>query len=358
GAIRWRLPDTAAAGQGWVKLYVKDGARDWCAAARLAIGQTAFTAYRATPPRPSDLDSIGISAAVYAEGGVDPDSVHCQWKFGPAGDTVGGLQQTAMVVATGDTFALAQRISPSPWYNQYLNYRIGLADSGTVSYGGFQRCRIWTRPDLVPGAEPRDTRLGGRRRLALLTTLRNAGETDAVNVPVAAFTADGDSLFATAMVDTLKAGASRTVEFPYPLGAGQHDVYFIADPAHATAPPEQDTSNNRSSVHRVPPEHLEYHQLNATGGSGGTVVDFGGAFRWALADSSLPDSAVAMIERIEVGPASPLRPGRQPGLRMIGDSVQQAYAVSFTDSALALAGARRLWAAVRNPALDTAAASG
>lgn len=357
-SARWRVPDSAAAGTGLAKAYLKDGFRDWAVAGPVFIGRPAFTAYRTTPAHPVDLDSIGISASVYSSAGFDPDSVRCQWTYGSAGDTLSGLQETAMARQTGDTFALAQRAPPAAWYNQYLNYRVCFTDSGAVNYGPFQRCRIWRRPDLVPVSDPSATVLGGKRRLMLRGRVRNAGETDALNVPIHAVTGVTDSLIGIATVDTIKAGAYRDFDLPYPLGPGPRIIRFIADPQHLTAPPEQDSSNNRSSDLVVPSNGIEYHQLGATGGSGGVVSSYGDEFRWELPDSSLSDSAVAAVDRLTVDLASPLRPRRQPGLDMIGDSVQCAYSVSFTDSALTLTGGRQLTASARNPALDTAGGRG
>ena len=354
----WRVPDTAAAGQGLVMVYLKDGVRDWAAAAPVFVSQPAFTAHRTAPASPTDRDSIMVAAAVFSPGGVPDDSVRCQWAFGSAGDTLYGLQQAAMARQAGDTFALAAPVPPQPWYNQYLNYRVWYSGSEGARYGPFQRCRIRRRPDLVPLSDPSAARLGGRRRLTLYGKLRNAGETDALDVAVHAYTTSGDTLIGVSRIDTIKAGTVREFGLDYPSGFEPRYVYFLADPGRLCQPPEQDTFNNRSSDLQVPRHGLEYHQLNGVGGSGGEVTSFAGVFRWRLPDSCLSDSAVTAVERIELGPDSPLRPLRQPGLRLCGDTAQCAFAVSFTDSQLALPEGRTLWAAVREPALAAAARAG
>jgi hypothetical protein len=75
-----------------------------------------------------------------------------------------------------------------------------------------------------------------------------------------------------------------------------------------------------------------------------------------LPDSSISDSAVAVIGEVTIDASSPLMPGRQPGLRPLGDTPSWgAYLVAITDSGRALLNGRKLWVSQTSPLLASVA---
>lgn len=337
--------------RAWV--YLKQGARDWAAATGLGVGRPAFSGFRVEPSRPTDLDSIMISATTASPTGID--SAWCQFGFGNANDTLGAAGTVLLAPSGGDTFVLAHRIAPSG-YQPYLNYRLALADTlGQVWRSGFKSCRIWKRPDPLPDPFVTPVAMGGDRRLSLFAWIRNRGEMDAIGVPVHFYLEGSDSLIGAATVDTIRPDQVRKAELAWPHGEDRRQVYVRIDPAGAMTPPDQDTSNNRSLPYPVPPEPYLYRQLGPSGGSGDTVTLEGGRFRWHLPDSCLADSAVAFYGELTIDQSSPYYPWRQPGLGPLDTtSSYPGLMVGLCDSSLSLAPGRWLSIAVSDSGLDTA----
>ncbi len=342
-----------ATGDYRARVYLKQGSRDWAASTVMAVGRPSFSGFRTLPARPNDLDSIWITALAASRDGID--SVWCQYSFGPRYDTLAaGI--AAMVPGGGDSFVLAAPLAPAG-YQPYLNYRLALADTlGRVWRSAFQSCRIWRRPDLLPDPYVTPLAMGGNRRLSLIASVRNQGETDAVGVPVHFFLGENDSLIGISLVDTLPAGKTAKAELFWPHGEERRPVYFIVDPSGAIWPPDQDTSNNRSAQFTVPVEPFFYRQLGAAGGSGDTVrLRDGSRFRWHLPDSCLDDSAVAFYAELSIDNSSPYYPSLQPGLAPLDTNLPYSgLIVGFCDSSLGLLPGRSLFVAISDSGLDSA----
>lgn len=352
-ALKLAGDDSLAPGRYLGRVYLKDGQRDWAASTFAGVGRPAFSGFAVDPARPTDLDSVAISALVHSLSGVD--SVWCQYKFGYRYDTLAGLSQAPMQRTSGDTFSLASRIIHGG-YLPYLNYRLCLADtSGQAWESPFQSARIWKRPDLAPDPAALAPAFGGKRVMAMTARVKNQGELDAVGVPVHFLNTDNDSLLGVVLIDTVRAGQTAAAEHPWPHGSRRALVHFRIDPLGLSRPLEHDTSNNTSHPAFVPPEPYFYCQLDSTGGSGDTVAHQDSRLRWHLPDSCLADSAVAFYGKIVLETGAPWYPDRQPGLRPLNDTLPlMGYLVSLTDSSLGLAPGRPLYIAISDTGLDTA----
>jgi hypothetical protein len=344
---------TLDSGSYRARVYLKHGHRDWASSTDLGVGCPAFSGFRVNPARPTDLDSISISALAYSQSGID--SVWCSYGFGSRNDTLSATNRVAMVPLGGDTFSLSSRLVMAG-YQPYLIYRLSLADTqGLIWSSDYQTVRIWRRPDLVPDPLATPVSMGGYKRLSLQAWIRNRGEMDAVAVPVHFYAEGSDSLIGVVMVDTVKINQVKKAELSWPHGNRRTDVYIRIDPLGVMSPSDQDTSNNRSAPCRVPKEPYYYWQLNQTGGSGDTVVLDGGRFRWFLPDSCLPDSAVAFYGELEIDGSSPYYPSLQPGLVPF-DTILPYYGlmVGLCDSSLGLLPSKRIYVAIADSGLDSA----
>jgi len=341
-----------AQGDYRARVYLKQGGRDWAASTVLAVGRPSFSGFRTLPARPTDLDSISISASAASRDGID--SVWCLYAFGPRYDTLSAANRAAMVPGGGDTFVLASPLIPAD-YQPCLNYRLCLADTlGQVWRSGFQCCRIWSRPDLLPDPYVTPVAMGGSRRLSLFASIRNQGETEAVGVPVHFYLGDNDSLIGVTTVDSLPAGKTARAELFWPHGEERRPVYFRIDPSGTLWPPDPDTSNNRSSSHLVPPEPYFYRQLGPTGGSGDTITLEGGRFRWFLPDSCLADSAVAFYGEVPIDQGSQYYPSLQPNLEpLLPSRPYPGLVAGLCDSTLALLPGGQLFVALSDSGADT-----
>lgn len=335
--VRLAGDSSLASGDYLARIYLKEPGADWIASAELGIGRPAFGGYQVRPDRPTDLDSIEISALAFSPAGID--SVWCHYKFGSRYDTT-GASFVSMIASGADTFKLKQKIL-APGFQPYLNYRLSLADTlGRVFSGRYQLCQVIKRPDLIPrpGAA---LSLGGKRRLSLEARIENQGDLDTRRIPVRFYLADSDSLIGQAEIDSLPARGTAAASLPWPDGDVRRSLYFIIDPDHQSQPQELDTTNNRSLTYVIPPPPYLYRQL-ATG-SRDTVSWPDGGFKWFLPDSSLSDSAVAYYGRLEINQWSPYYHRNQPGLIPYGNQVPYAgYVVGFCDSSLSLNPGREL----------------
>jgi hypothetical protein len=350
------VPDSALSGEGIVKLYLKDENMDWVSAQRIGIGRTFYSDYSIVPSTLTDIDSVMIRVKVNSLNGID--SVRCFWKWGLYSDTLAGFNEYFMVKTVGDTYELQTKLFfenlLGNYYSgakYYLHYYMLMSDSlGQFSQGNIRHVLIYRRPDITPASLYQGAAfLDGKKRLTLSTKVKNIGDINARTVPIYFYRYGDDSLLGYTIIDTVKVNEEKVVSIPWNIEGKYSQVRYKIDPDHIFAMPypQEDTTNDLSSVLWVPSQEFYYYQLDMHGKNEDTLnyYDFIKAY---LPDSCLEDSAVAIIGRYINNDLKIAQSGLFPI-----QSMNHVYFVNFTDSSLALKNNKRIKVSLRVDEIDS-----
>ncbi|MBI4727218.1 hypothetical protein HY768_08375 [candidate division TA06 bacterium] len=362
-AARVKVPDSMSTGKALMKAFVKDADSSWIACGEMGINRPVIYGITATPARPVNLvDSVDIVAGASSLWGID--SVWCEWRTSTIRSDTGLLQSTLMDSSAPGWFKLRTKIINVGPSDTVLNYRICLSGPAAAKLvSSWKHHHLLTRPDLTPREKINsndNSYFGGKRRLTIFTDIYNNGETRADSIPLHFYRYNNelppkDSV--TVMLDSILPGTKAVAAVPWTLDPGKEadTIKLSIDPYAKSWPPEQDTSNNHfaSNSYDLPkyPDEKVYRQLGLLG-SVDTVSLSKYPVRYFLPDSSLLDSAVAVVGYEPVNQTSPLNPVRQPGLKLIGDQLRDVYFMTITDSTRGLSNGKKLWISLDWPQLD------
>jgi|GEM_PF-1436791 hypothetical protein len=353
-----QVPPAMDSAMSVIKVYLKDADSSWAGYSEIGINRPAIYNVAVSPSHPVHLvDSIDITAGVSCVGGID--SVWCEWQLKIRwNDSSTIVNRTGMDTTSDGRYRLSTKIFAMASADTVLRYRICLAGPGVPKdSSSWKRQHIMARPDLSVKSPDGVEKIGleGKRCLNLVTEIYNRGETVAHTVPVHFYRYNNGmppSDSAVAIIDSLLPGKMARPAVPWRMNSDLDSISISIDPNGVSWPFEQDTTNNHFSrdYNIVSPDLKVYKQLGGMG-SGDTIAIGIYPVSFYLPDSSLNDSAVAVIGEVTINWGSPLIPTKQPDLRFIGTPPCGAYFVTLTDSSRTLLRQKKLWVCLNSPLL-------